>query len=270
MTISRWWFCFLAGAAFAAEQPAGQQEPFSADRPGFSDGVNVLARGVTQLEGGMSFDTQRRNGDTDHSLTLGAPLFRMGIGNGVELRVGGDGFRSWSLRSPLDVERANGFTDLTAGLKWRLAGESGWRPTLSLVSFVSLPVGEDAFTSFGYDPTVKFAWSKSLPRGYSAGGNVNLSSLTDERGRFFQNALSLGFDHELARGLDGFWEAYTIRPVERGGGAIWTFETGVAYSVGSNAAMDVSVGRQITPFASCWSVSMGFAIRNPAGFRLRR
>ena len=156
------------------------------------------------------------------------------------------------------------------GAKFRLVSERGLRPELALISMASLPVGDARFTSSGVDPTLKLAWSKTLGESTAASGNVVVSSVSDSGARFTQRAVSFQLSRGLWRNWGGFWEAYLVSPVDRGGDGAWTFDTGVSHPLGRNAQFDVSVGQQVVPLARCWFVGAGIVLRRPAWFARRR
>jgi hypothetical protein len=135
---------------------------------------------------------------------------------------------------------------------------------------LSLPVGHQAFTSEGYDPTVKLAWSKSLGESASVAGNVSFSSLSDPAGRFVQGAVSYQVSRSLWRNWGGFWEAYLVTPIDRAHGRAWAFDSGVTYPIGRNVQFDVSAGQQLVPLTRTWFVAMGLVVRRPLWFPSRR
>lgn len=245
-------------------------EPMSADRPGFSDGVDVLSLGVMQIEGGVSLSGRSDGASQDRSFIGGSPLIRLGIGHRTELRFGGDGFRLDAHRSGAAWERAGGTSDFSVGSKYELARERGARPAFTLVAGVSLPTGGRSFTSSGVDPVAKLSWSKSLTKEITAGGDFGFSSLTESGERFLQREVSFQLARNVWRKWQGFWEGYLVTPVSRGGDRAWTFDTGLSIPAGRNTLLDVSVGQQIAPFTRCWFLAAGFAVRMPAWFTVHR
>ena len=256
---------FGSGVGLRAQQERGARlEPLTSDRPGFSDGVNVLPAGVLQLESGFSLSGQSDGFSVNRTFIGGSPQLRLGVGHRLEVRFGGDGFRHYSHGAGEESERAAGASDLSVGAKFRLVSERGLRPELALISMASLPVGDTRFTSSGVDPTLKLAWSKTLSESTAVSGNVVVSSLSDCGARFTQRAVSFQLSRGLWRNWGGFWEVYLVTPVDRGGDGASTFDTGVSHPLGRNAQFDVSVGQQIEPLARCWVLGAGLVMRHPA------
>lgn len=248
------------------KETAAVLEPMSADRPGFSNGVDVLASGILQLEGGFSLSGRTEGASVDRSFIGGSPLIRLGIGHRTELRFGGDGVRLDSHRSGEVRERARGASDFSVGAKHQLTPERGARPALTLIAAVSLPAGDRSVTSSGVDPTLELSWSKSLRREIVAGGSFSFASLTESGERYSQRAASFQLARRVWRKWQGFWEGYLVAPVSRSGDRAWTFDTGLSIPAGRNAQFDVSIGQQISPFVRCWFVAAGFAVRRPFWF----
>jgi len=126
---------------------------------------------------------------------------------------------------------------------------------------MSLPTGADAFTSGGVDPTLKITWARELPSGFGLTGNVNVSSISDEAGRFHQEAISVSLGHDLFAGWGGYVEAYGFSKLTRGEGKAITVNGGFARPVGDKIQFDIEAGRGLTAGAPDWFVGFGFAIR---------
>ena len=79
---------FITLMAFFFAGISAQEVEFTADRPGASTGPSVVSRGVIQWEQGVQYDGDGAKG----SFTFSNTLFRYGLFDGVELRMGGDAF----------------------------------------------------------------------------------------------------------------------------------------------------------------------------------
>jgi hypothetical protein len=249
-----------------AEQRDEFEEPLTTDRPGFSDGVTVVALGVLQIETGFGISGYTEGGSRERTLTGGSPTLRLGIGHRTEIRVTGDGFRRHAVQNSDGQDQVGGFTDPSLGVKVRLAGEQRRRPALSLISSASLPWGHSRFRSAGVDPTCKLAWSKSLDGGITAGGNFNVAAPADAAGRFLQNAVSMQLSRDVWGRWGGFGEAYWISKPGRGQTGVWAVDAGLSRPVGRDAQFDISMGQQVAPFRRSWFVSAGFVVRRQLWF----
>jgi hypothetical protein len=229
------------------------------DRPDFTESSEVVPKGGFQFESGISYE-----GDGS-ARAVGAPsaLMRIGLGGRAELRIGADGYLSEAVQGV----RTSGGSDMEIGGKVRLFNQDQIGVDLALLPAVSLPTGTEAFTSGGYDPSMKITWARELPAGFGLTGNVNWGSVSDEAGRFSQEALSFSLGHSLGAGWAGYAEIYGFSRLERDGDRAITFNGGFARPVGDTIQFDIEAGRGLTSGAPDWFVGFGFAIRGPIGRR---
>lgn len=229
------------------------------DRPDFTESSEVVPKGGFQFESGISYE-----GDAG-ARSVGAPsaLMRIGLGGRAELRIGADGYLSEAVHGV----RTSGGSDLEIGGKVRLFNQDQIGVDLALLPAVSLPTGTAAFTSGGYDPSMKITWARELPAGFGLTGNVNWGSVSDDAGRFNQESLSLSLGHDLVAGWAGYAEIYGFSRLERDGARAITVNGGVARPVGDTIQFDIEAGRGLTSGAPDWFVGFGFAIRGPIGRR---
>ena len=195
-----------------------------------------------------------------HELALPLALFRVGVTDRFELRVGADGLLSDTSSSP-GSRRLSGRSDVEVGAKLKLIESARTGFELSVLPILSLPIGSSAFTSGGYDPTVEMAWAQSLPRGFSLSGNVTAASVSEDDHRFTQHILTVSVDRDIAAGWNGFAEAFRASSFERDGAAVWIVDAGATHRLGRQAQFDVSVGRGVTAAAPDWFISAGISLR---------
>lgn len=253
------------------QNQANESTPLIADRPGFSDGVNIVPRGLFHWESGFSLNlaAHRHVGagdllelEAERNMLAGAPVLRVGVSRRFELRFGGDGVLYHSHRISGASHFQTGLSDLAAGFKVALVEEQRAIPALTLVSMFSLPVGAPAFSSGAIDPTLKLAWSKELWKEWTVSGNLNASSLsTSESGRFLQKAASFQVSRPMWADLGAFAEVYTITPPFPGERSLWTFDGGFTHPLGNYMQIDLSCGQQIVPRERTWFLAVGLAFR---------
>ncbi len=232
------------------------------DRPDFTESAEVVGPWVFQFEGGASVSGESPDGISVRSFGMPFALVRLGIAKKLELRFGTDGFLRETTKVLGQTARVSGMADVGIGAKLKLFDEGGTRPNLAIIPAVSLPSGSPEFTSSGYDPSINFAWAKSLPKGFGLGGNVKFQSSTEGEGRFFQHAVSFSLGHGLFGDTAAYWEVYQIGPMSKDGDDLWMFDAGLTHAVSDNAQLDFSVGRSLSPTTPNWFVGVGFAIRS--------
>ncbi len=259
---------FLPFAAGQGPPPAsGDGEPLPAltgDRPGFTEPTEIVGTNAIQFEAGF---VREISGGADGMRTIAGPfeLVRLGLTRRVELRLSGDGYLWQSSRRRLPVRAFQGVSDHAVGAKVKLVNERGWRPAISLIGALSMPVGDPEVSSAHHDPEVKFCWAHALPAGFDLGGNFNVGSLSDDQGRMLQRASSLTVGRDLKYGFGGYAEVYSVS-LDRGEGRSSLFNFGFTHGLGPNAQADVTLGRTIAGGVSSWYVAVGLVMRRPMGF----
>lgn len=245
----------------AAETTAGgtASESLTTDRAEYTMTTDVVGTGVLQLETGFL----RESIPGASVVHAPVPLLRIGLTRRLELRSGGDGVLWQTPGSASAIGHSSGLSDMGVELKWKLVDEHGYRPALALAPSVSTPVGRSGFTSGAYDPTLKLAWAKGLPKGFRSSGNFNVSSFTEDASRFVQRAVSLCIEHNLPLGLVAYGENYNIWPRHRTAGRETMWNTGLFRGIGKNAQIDVEVARCFASAVPHWYVGAGFVIRRP-------
>ena len=229
------------------------------DRPDFTESSEVVGRGVVQVETGMVMEQDGQGDDRTRALATPQLLVRIGLNQRVELRLGGDGFVSESLRTATGSQRSSGYSDAEIGAKVKLFSADKAGLDIAIIPALSLPTGKDGFSSGGYDPGMKFTWARELPRGFGLSGNLNAASITVDGVREWERAVTLSLGHELAGSWGAYWEGYGFLA---NGSCDCTINTGVTRAFGPNAQFDVEVGRGVSGDAPDWFVGVGFAVRH--------
>lgn len=244
-----------AGTAGAIDTPE-----LVTDRPDFTESSQVIPRRWFQLESGLSYEGE---GQDLRSFAAPSTLMRIGLGRHTELRLGADGVLSESFGGV----RVSGTSDVEIGTKTQVLFQDRSGIDLAFLPMVSLPTGADGFSSDGVDPTLKITWGRDLAAGFGLTGNVNVSSLSTEAGRFHQEAFSVSLGHDLVAGWSGYAEAYGFSRLGPGEAAAWTFNGGITRPVGAQFQFDLEAGRGLTSAAPDWFVGVGFAVLSPFGRR---
>jgi hypothetical protein len=101
-------------------------------------------------------------------------LIRFGVSSQTEIRIVVPNYLG-SISGP---DSPSGFGDIALGMKHHLGPLPGGFD-LSLIAALSLPTGASRVSSHGFDPFIKFPWSKELSAGWSIGGMQSLFWNTD-------------------------------------------------------------------------------------------
>lgn len=233
-------FVFFGGLANA-------QEPSSiiTERPSFSASPIALAEGYWQTE--LGYQYTQLNSDAELS-TLPQLLVRFGIADNVELQFDWTGY--------IDVDSNNqsdsGFSDARISAKWQFSDDNA-ATQYGILAGVSIPVGEDQFSTDSYDPRIGFLWSHTGKLNwfgtamYIDAGNTNLLA----------NGIGLSF----ALSDTTSWFAEHEMEIPEDGGPLHRLNIGWAMLRGLDMQFDVNAGVGLNDRAPDFSLGLGLAIR---------
>ncbi len=229
--------------AMAAAQDAA---PISAERPGFSSSPTTLSPSMLQVETGYQY-TRDGGGDfSDHTLPLA--LIRVGLAERLELQLSWAGI-SWTEVGGRDFDGAN---DAGIGVKWQVTGSDALFP-LAFFAGLSLPVGDDEFSSDDVDPTLGVFWTHSA--GLDWFGTVLLSESDGD--------VTVGNALGVSLPIDADTGAYIEYFGSYGGGAgpEHVLNGGVAYLPRRDLQLDVHAGAGLNGRAVDFFLGLGLAYR---------
>ena len=223
--------CFLTFAFSMSGQTPEDESEIVTDRPDITESAIVVPPSSLQVENGMTWSMDHG----DRTLNLSESLIRIGLSKRTELRISVPNF----LDAVVGHYARSGFGDSSIGFKQQLGPLPG-DVELSVIVAVGLPSGTRGFSSHGYDPFVKFPWSKSLPRGWSIGGmqSVFWNTQDGRRNRVWEPTFYL--ERQLTKPWDVFVESagdYAQR-----GGSTQVIHFGTAYKVKPKHQVDFHFG----------------------------
>ena len=235
------------GSGVASAQPS----ELATDRPGQSNSPTVVLRGMVQVEAGYLFS---RAGDVDRH-DVPSALVRVGLGGRTELRIGHTGI-SW-------LEERHGKGDSELGVKVNLIERGdGWLPELAILSGMSLPTGDDRFSSNGIDPSLAVSFAYELSPRLSLGSNIGLAweSSSEESTRDAAIVYTLALSGELTDRVGTFLELFGDRQIT---GASASMDGGLTFLLRDLVQLDVYVGRGLRGPADDLFLGMGLSFRVP-------
>lgn len=223
------------------------------DRPDQTESASVVPAGHTQIETGFLYS---RESGLDRYEVPGT-LFRVGVGNPVELRFGYSGVVGG------DGEDGSGDTEI--GAKVNLWDESGRRPEVAVIGSLSLPTGAEGVSTEQVDPSVLAAFGQTLSSrvglGYNVGAVWESSGDDSSRQGFLVYSLALGVG--LTDRLAAFVEVFGDRAFDGADQASGTLDGGVTVLVLDRLQLDFYVGRGINAPADDLFIGTGLSIRLP-------
>ena len=243
-------FLLAAGAAAHAD------DAISPDRPDFTNGPDVMAKGRFQVETSGAWQRDKVDGQTTR-LRATPTLLRLGLGNDLELRLDTSGWQHQSNPS------ATGRGDFGLGAKWQLQDGDESKPGLGLLLDVLTPSGSGVFKGHGLRPALSFLAQWQLSKGYSIGTMTGLLVERNDADQRYTGALasaSLGIP--LGEKLHAFAELAAQQIASsRNGGNVVTAGTGVAWQLTDDAQLDTAVFRGVNRNTPDWAWTVGLSLR---------
>ena len=214
------------------------------NRPGFSFSPNVVQTGQWQLETGVSYT---RSDSDSRTTSLPTAEFRIGVADQVEVFVSS---LSWS-ETKSSGSDSSGLVDMAVGSKVNISDAEA-RTQMALLFQLSVPTGDDSFTSDRWDPSLAFVWSHAGD--FNIAGTVKITDF--DSGYQLDNGLKLPFP--LGETRSGFVEWEANLP-ERGGSMHW-LNGGYQWLIDGRMQLDLNAGLGLNDRAGDYRLGIGFSI----------
>jgi hypothetical protein len=134
----------LAGLGVAGSASAQDRE-YCPDRPGIDTPACTIAPGKISVETSIADWTRDdQPGSREDSILFGDTLVRVGVSDTIEARIGWTPFGHDRMRDSTGVETVNGVGDVSLGMKANLHNPDGAGLSVSVLPFVTLPVGRSS------------------------------------------------------------------------------------------------------------------------------
>jgi hypothetical protein len=257
--------------AIACVLPASAEgsDPMVTDRPDATESSSIVPRGLFQFEVGWTHTENDEGGVEFENDAAPEVLLRAGLSERIELRVGFGGYQ-WAETTiagggSIDGE---GAADSSLGIKLRLATEQGGRPEMALIGAVSLPTGDDLFTTDEVDPAFRLTFSNTLSDRLSLGYNVGAAWASETDGGGDEDrlaraewtaALGIGATDRLSFFVELFGDA----ALSAHGSARTLIDGGATYLLRENVQFDLFVGSGLSDAAEDWFGGVGISFRLP-------
>ncbi len=260
----------LTAPAAAAQEPG----PIVTDRPDQTESAQSVAAGLFQLEVGWTYSRESEDGIELRSHAIPGALLRIGLGSGLEARVG---FAGWITQdeeltdpppNPDPDESPDGAGDADLGVKWELLAPEGAGTRVALLGGITLPLGREGVGSERADPTLRLAISNDLSEQVSLGYNVGVQWETVEAGPDALDTqadllytVALGFG--LAERVGAYLESFGFFGLADGRADRHAIAGGFTLLLSDTLQLDTSAGLGLSAAAEDWFVGAGASVRFP-------
>ena len=183
------------------------------DRSTLGDRITAITAGRVQVEGGYVFvrDTVAGTGVTQH--TVPDLLFRFGLTDRLEVRIGWPGWVSTDFSGPLAGNSSSDTLEPNVGFMVDLFGQDGWLPQTALLAAVPITLQGDPLAMNSLQPLSQLLYAWYFTDRLAAGGATGVALFRFDGDDFIQWQQSVNVDYLLTDRVDGFleWEVLVDR-----------------------------------------------------------
>lgn len=230
------------------------------DRPDATESPVTVPKGYLQLETGSFYESFEDDNFKTESIGYNTSLFRYGILDNLELRVGLNYEETrFGVNNEETLAIANGLTPLLLGFKVAIADEKGWIPQIGVLGHLFLPItASEDFKPETTGADFRFSFAHTLSEKSSIGYNLGGQWGNDSPEIAYIYTLSYGYSVSNSVGL--YAEVYGDLPENSNANHLWN--TGITYAIKPNIQLDATVGTSFTEGQDLL-VSAGVSIRVP-------
>lgn len=204
------------------------------DRPDQTESSSVVPKGSLQIESGLMLGFSEVDDVSDRTILAPTSLFRLGIINGVELRLVN---QLESYRIDNSSIKINGISDIEFGFKIELLQKEYINTQIAFISHLSVPSGTQELTNDKVGVINKIAFSNEVNEKLGLGYNIGYNYLGEGDGDFvYSLALGYGFNSKLGLFIETYGEMVDFNKNHL------NIDTGLTYLLNENFQLDFSFG----------------------------
>ena len=222
------------------------QDLINPDRPGIADGSTVIGAKKIQVESGIQEEFRRQEEIREHTLFIPS-LLRIGISSHCEVRIEGNTFtRTSDFDSTGKTNHVSGLAPFSFGLKYQVTDSQGVaHPSMGAIVRIFPKWGTSDFRTHHVTGDLRLAadWDFAPQLKLSLNPNVGVGVYEDDHGKSFAAGLfAVTLNYLPRKKLNPFIDFSLQTPEEKKGKSALIVDWGVAYIVGRNVQLDVSIG----------------------------
>ena len=231
------------------------------DRPDQSESSSTVPHKTLQIETGFVWQGDKTTTAETRNLDIFNTLFRYGLLNNFELRVGVN-YADVNV-SPVNGSEdttLRGFVPLAVGTKIMITKQNGFIPEISMLGTVTVPnTGSKDLDILNLASDFRFALGWAITDRISAGGNIGAQWNTVVPGGSGFYSAVVGIS--ILSWMNGFVELYGWLPEYNL--PDHRFDAGLTFPVKKNLQFDVSGGVGLSEISPDYFVNAGVAWRIP-------
>ena len=240
-------------AAAPAAAPAGADNAVTPDRPGFTNGSDVVPKGRIQVEGGVTRNVYPASSGTGHVTDAPALLLRTGLSDKTELRITLPDY-FWPSGSS-----QSGFGDGAVGLRYKFYQSKDGATKFAFTPSLSVPLKTAVTTSGHVDPTFLLSGQTTSGARWGISSNLILSYPTLSGSRLANYTATAQVTYALSGPLAIFGDVYDN--AVSGSLPSPIADAGFTYKIANNAQLDLETGRGLGGMAPTQFYGGGVAVR---------
>ncbi|MFT6717231.1 MAG: hypothetical protein ACJA0Q_001882 [Saprospiraceae bacterium] len=211
-----------------------QAQTIISDRPTKSVRSTVIPKSSLQVETGMSAGFTPGGGQAINRIIAPSSLFRFGVSEYFELRIL---TQFESFKSPFDLNRTSGMSDLQIGTKIRLLDKEGEDTKVSWLTQIAVPTGSRGITTDLYVGINSLAISHVLSENMSLSYNLGYDFYLEKNGNLtYSVALVTAVNDKVSFFVEPYGQYTRLLTYEA------SFDAGLTYLIKENLQMDFSFG----------------------------
>ena len=260
----------LVPATLAGQDPGA----VVTDRPDQTESAEAVPSGFVQLELGWAIGREASGDVETDAFSAPSALLRIGVGGGVEIRVGLPAWISESETTLGGEFDRDGIGDGEIGFKWAFG--SGPVQT-ALLGGLSVPIGEDDFSTERFDPSVRFLLAHDVTDRVSFGYNLGLAWVTEDvdggagagpaGGAFRDTQVEAPYTFAIGFGLTdqvgAFVESFGAIGISDVRPSTHSVDGGLTLLLSDGVQLDLSGGVGLNDAAEDWFLGSGISLRLP-------
>lgn len=220
------------------------------DRPDQTESAVTVPLHSLQIETGFVYENSSENDFIMHNYSIAGTLFRYGLMNDFELRIG----TGYIIQN--GEESVNDVDDLLIGFKINLLEENSQEIDLGILAHSNIPISSNIQMK-DVEPEVIISAAKTITDYLSTG--INLGGKYLDSLKAFEYIYTSAVGLSLLENINAFIEIYGN--FSQASSSKHNFDGGITYMLNDVLQLDLSAGKSLGQSTKSWFISTGISIR---------